>query len=216
MLLQAGIIDEFQLNSALSHQRNLGGRLGASLVKLGYLSEERLQEVLAEQLKLARIDLARQDIAAAVLAYIPEAKAREFNVIPVDRRQIHGTMHLLVAMSDPTNLIVTDALQFLTGCRVRPALATEAAIRTAIDRWYRPKPAGEQEAAHGSLVVEETPGESEMTVAAAGPMPETVAAPGPRPRAMTAAVTAEEKLQALLALLQEKGILSAEECLRFG
>ncbi len=32
MLLEAGLIDQFQLDSALSMQRNLGGRIGSSLV----------------------------------------------------------------------------------------------------------------------------------------------------------------------------------------
>jgi len=42
MLIKAGIIHEFQLNSALSFQRQLGGRLGASLIRLGYLDEDTL------------------------------------------------------------------------------------------------------------------------------------------------------------------------------
>lgn len=207
MLMKAGIIDEFQLNSALSHQRNLGGRLGASLVKLGYLSEEKLQGFLAEQLRLPRVDLLRQEIAADVLAYIPANKAREFNVIAVDRRQLHGTMHLLVAMSDPTNLIVIDALQFLTGCRVRPALAGEAAIREAIDRWYRPQQVEQAEP------VED--GGSEDPLAdlevALPSVPPAVSVP-----VASKGASAEQKLALLLELLRDKGILSPEEVLNFG
>ena len=136
ILKQAGIIDDFQLNSALSYQRHWGGRFGESLIKLGYLSEDKLQNFLARQFDLPQIELFGRKIPEDVLAYIPVDKAREFHVLPVERREISGTMHLVVAMTDPTNLMVTDSLQFMTGCRIKAALASEEAIGSAIDRSY--------------------------------------------------------------------------------
>lgn len=136
ILKQAGIIDDFQLNSALSYQRHWGGRFGESLIKLGYLSEDKLQNFLARQFDLPQVELFGRKIAEDVLAYIPVSKAREFHVLPVERREISGTMHLVVAMTDPTNLMVTDSLQFMTGCRIKPALASSEAISAAIDRNY--------------------------------------------------------------------------------
>lgn len=136
ILKQAGIIDDFQLNSALSYQRHWGGRFGESLIKLGYLSEDKLQNFLARQFDLPQIELFGRRIAEDVLAYIPVEKAREFHVLPVERREISGTMYLVVAMTDPTNLMVTDSLQFMTGCRIKAALAAEEAIGSAIDRNY--------------------------------------------------------------------------------
>ena len=136
ILKQAGIIDDFQLNSALSYQRHWGGRFGESLIRLGYITEERLQSFLARQFDLPRIELSGRRIPDDVLHYIPVAKAREFNVIPVERSEMSGTMHLVVAMTDPTNLLAIDSLQFLTGCRIRPALASAESIVEAIDRSY--------------------------------------------------------------------------------
>ncbi len=136
ILKQAGIIDDFQLNSALSYQRHWGGRFGESLIKLGYLSENKLQDFLARQFDLPQIELFGRKILEDVLAYIPVEKAREFHVLPVERREISGTMYLVVAMTDPTNLTVTDSLQFMTGCRIKAALASEEAIGSAIDRSY--------------------------------------------------------------------------------
>jgi len=196
LLIAAGLIDQFQLNSALSYQRNWGSRLGACLVRLGYLSEASLLEFLAEQLNLPRIDLARRAIASEVLAFVPAEKAREYNVIPVDRREMHGTLFLLVAMSDPTNLTVVDDLQFMTGCRVRPALAPEASIRDAIDKWYGAAP-----------TVEEVAGSSDkLRVVRELELPANVAAEPP-----TGAATTEEKLHHLLRILVDKGLLSLGE-----
>jgi len=200
MLLAAGLIDEFQLNSALSYQRNWGARLGACLVRLGYLTEANLLNFLAEQLKLPCIDLSRRVIEADVLAFLPAEKAREYTVIPVDRREMQGTLFLLVAMSDPTNLGVVDDLQFMTGCRVRPALASEASIREAIESWYGPPPAEEAESAAQA--------EASPVAAYAGPprLPVATGEPAPPP-----VETTEEKLQRLLRILAEKGILSLRE-----
>lgn len=136
ILKQAGIIDDFQLNSALSYQRHWGGRFGESLIKLGYITEDNLQNFLARQFDLPQVELFGRKIPEDVLAYIPVSKAREFHVLPVERKEVSGTMHLVVAMTDPTNLMVTDSLQFMTGCRIKPALASVDAISVAIDRNY--------------------------------------------------------------------------------
>jgi len=136
ILKKAGIIDDFQLNSGLSYQRHWGGRFGEALIRLGYITEEKLQGFLARQFELPRIELVGRRIPDDVLHYIPAAKARELNVIPVERREVSGTIHLVVAMTDPTNLMAIDALQFLTGCRILPALASAESIAQAIDRNY--------------------------------------------------------------------------------
>jgi type IV pilus assembly protein PilB len=136
ILKQAGIIDDFQLNSALSYQRHWGGRFGESLIKLGYLTEDKLQNFLARQFDLPQMELLGRKIPEDVLAYIPVKKAREFHVLPVEQMEVNGTMHLVVAMTDPTNHMVTDSLQFMTGCRIKPALASTDAISSAIDLNY--------------------------------------------------------------------------------
>jgi len=147
MLSAAGIIDETQLDAPLSHHRNWGGRLGTTLVKPGYVNEENLLGLLARQLKLTRVELSARPIADELLAYVPGQKARQNNGIPVAREKTHGTVYLLMAMTDPTNLAVIDDLQFITGCRVRPGLAAEMSIQNAIDRCYGPLPFLEEPAA---------------------------------------------------------------------
>lgn len=193
MLLKAGVIDGFQLNSALSHQRHWGGRLGASLVKLGYVAEEKLLAFLADQLNLPRVDLSKRVIASDLLAYVPADKAREFNVIPVDRKEMSGTLNLLVAMADPANLPVVDALQFITGCRVFPALASEESIRKSIEHYYG-LPQALQEA-DPLTPVKETPPASPLS-----PLFNGLARP-----------QTDDKFQQLLRVLLDKGILSLRE-----
>lgn len=195
MLVKAGKIDEFQLNSALSYQRHWGGQIGTSLIKLGYIGEEDLLQFLAEQLNLTRIDLSHMAVAPEVLALLPVEKALEYNVIPVDRKEFNGSVYLLVAMANPTNLIVIDALQFATSCRVRPALATEEAIRSAIRRCYQKRPAGVR---------------SPDDPPAKAPLPDIdpFRFPGNQPGG---GQSLEERFERLLALLVKKGLLTASE-----
>jgi len=193
MLIEAGLIDSFQLNSGLSHQRNMGGRLGASLVKLGYINEERLFSFLADQLNCVRIDFKYLKIPHEVLELIPAEKARQYHVVPIERKDISGVVGLMVAMSDPTNLTVIDSLQFLTGCRIRPAIASEADIRVAIDKFYGPDP------------------DFEENLAEIEPLEDPDYPDGVHYSPQMGRVSIEEKHQALLAKLHELGILTRQE-----
>jgi MshEN domain len=193
MLIEAGLIDSFQLNSGLSHQRNMGGRLGASLIKLGYINEERLLGFLADQLNCVRVDFTNLEIAPDVLELIPAAKARQYRVVPIERMQMSGSVGLLVAMNDPTNLMVIDSLQFMTGYLIRPAIASEAGILAAIETWYGPDP--DLEARLTELELQEASDNAEMRV--------FVPTRGRIPL--------EEKHQALLAKLHELGLLTRLE-----
>jgi hypothetical protein len=136
LLIKSDLIDRFQLNAALSYKRHWGGRMGESLVRLGYISEKDLCTFLTKQFDLPQIDLITHRIPPEVLNYIPESKAREFYVIPVDRVESRGIMHLVVAMPDPTNLYVIDTLQFLTECWIKPTMVSAEEILKAINLQY--------------------------------------------------------------------------------
>ena len=136
MLVTAGVISRQQLRSALCHQKNRRCLLGSSLVKLGYVSEDRLLEFLEQKLEMPLVDLRRRPIGGELLAYLPLERAMEYTVLPNGRSLAHGSPALQVAMADPTNLRTVDALAFLTGCRIEPVLAAEEDIRRAIKRCY--------------------------------------------------------------------------------
>ncbi len=132
MLLEAGLIDQFQLESALSMQRNLGGRIGSALVKLGYLPEETIMEFLETQVKYARVSLKEMAISKSLMSLMPYERMLELMVIPIELRKSDGEKSLRMAMTDPTNLKLIDDLQFATGCKVLPVLASEYDIAEAL------------------------------------------------------------------------------------
>ena len=50
LLIEEGMVDQAQLDEALAAQQREGGKLGSTLVKLGFLTEEALYYFLALQL----------------------------------------------------------------------------------------------------------------------------------------------------------------------
>lgn len=133
MLLGAGLIDQFQLESALSMQRNLGGRIGSALVKLEYLSEETIMEFLESQAKISRVSLKEIEIPEELMLLLPFGRMLELMVVPIELRKVGGEKTLRMAMTDPTNRKLIDDLQFATGCKILPVLAAEEEIGEALN-----------------------------------------------------------------------------------
>jgi type IV pilus assembly protein PilB len=132
MLLEAGLIDQFQLESALSMQRNLGGQIGRALVKLGYLPEATIMEFLESQVKYSRVSLKELKVPEKLMALLPIKRMLDLRVIPLELRKSGSEKSLRMAMTDPTNLKLIDDLQFATGCKILPVLAAEGEIAEAI------------------------------------------------------------------------------------
>ncbi len=132
LLLKAKLIDQAQLDKALEEQKQLGGRLGEHLVRLGVVSEEDILDCLSQQYGVPSINLKHFDIDEAIIRLIPADVARKYQFIPVSKT---GAT-LTVAMADPTNVFAMDDITFITGYRVEPVVASEDALREAIDKYY--------------------------------------------------------------------------------
>src|SRR5712691_4544619 len=134
LLVKAGVITDLQLKAALAEQSQWGGKLGDILVRMEFLTEEVLVRALSKQTGIGRADLTGEGDKAA-LALVPAEVAEEFGLVPFQMKA-EGRV-LVVAMSDPLNLGVTDHLRSLTGCRIEARLAGASAIRNVISKWYR-------------------------------------------------------------------------------
>ncbi|MFP5287081.1 MAG: type IV-A pilus assembly ATPase PilB, partial [Thermoanaerobaculia bacterium] len=132
LLIKSGRINQAQLQEALAHQKEQGGRLGTNLIKLGHLTERQLVDALSEQFKVPSVDLNNMEIDDAVIKIIPADIARKYTIFPVTKAGATVT----VAMIDPTNVFAMDDVKFMTGYRVEPVVASETAIRAAIDKYY--------------------------------------------------------------------------------
>ena len=138
ILIASGVITEEQLNEALKLQKKSGGRLGANLVKLGHITEDKLVTFLSKQYGMSAINLSEYKIDAAVLKLIPADMAKKYMIMPLTR--IGAT--LTVAMADPSNIFAVDDIKFMTGYNVEVVIATESALINAITTYYGGKGEG--------------------------------------------------------------------------
>ena len=132
LLIKAKLINEHQLAKALEEQRANGGRLGEHLVALEYVTEEDILDCLSQQYGVPSINLRHFDIDEGIIRLIPADVARKYQFIPVSKT---GAT-LTVAMTDPSNVFAMDDITFITGYRVEPVVASEEALREAIDKYY--------------------------------------------------------------------------------
>jgi type IV pilus assembly protein PilB len=132
LLVREGLIDTEQLARALAEQKGSNDKLGGILVKLNFVTEEKLIAFLSRQYGIQSITLSQLDIDPEVLKLVPEQIARKYEVVPVKRQ----ANQLTLAMGDPTNVFALDDVAFMTNLQVVPVVASQAAIRAAIDRSY--------------------------------------------------------------------------------
>ncbi|UCE67001.1 MAG: type IV-A pilus assembly ATPase PilB [Candidatus Zixiibacteriota bacterium] len=134
MLVKAGKITEEQLQQALEMQKKGEGKLGEILVKLGAVPDENvISEFIGKQLNIGALRLTDIELNPEIVKLIPPDIAKKFNVIAVSK--ISKT--LIVAISDPNNIYVLDAIKFITGCNIQPVIAPENTIHKAIESYYK-------------------------------------------------------------------------------
>ncbi len=135
LLVKDNKITPEQLRKALEEQKRTGARLGESLVKLGYIEESELLKFLSKHYRLPTVNLDEIEIPPEIIALVPSEITVKHNVIPVKREGAR----LLVATSDPTNLTALDAIRMKTGYTVEFVLASDQALKRAVEKYYKKK-----------------------------------------------------------------------------
>jgi type IV pilus assembly protein PilB len=163
LLLKEKRITPEQLQEALSYQRQSGGKLGANLVKLGFVKDEEITSLLSKQYGVPSISLNQFEIDPAVIKLVPAETAHKYQIIPLSR--VGAT--LTIAMTDPTNVFALDDLKFMTGYNVEPVVAWETAVVDAIQKYYGAPGIGPNKGGgNNQKIVETAAGESALEIAA--------------------------------------------------
>ena len=134
LLVAQGLIQPEQLERAVAAQQAGGKSLGRVLIEMGAMTEAGLVAGLARHLGLEFVDLAERQIDPNASAAVPEALCRRYGVLPIGFDPA-GT--LIVATSDPSNVLALDDVRSASGRQVRPVVATRADVMSAIDRVTR-------------------------------------------------------------------------------
>ncbi len=131
-LLVQGIISREQLDEAEELAARLRTTVIDALVRSGYAMDEEAARAVAAQYGCQYVDLGATELPTSVVELVPESVARENVVLPLAEEE----RELTVAMSSPGDYETLDKLQFILNRRIRPVVASRAAIREAINRHY--------------------------------------------------------------------------------
>ena len=134
LLVEQGEISDKQLQQALDHQKKTGGKLGRTLIELGFVTEKKMLDVLSRQLDIPMVDLQHYQFDPELVRRLPETYARRFRAIVLNEDS-DGT--LLVGMADPTDIFAFDELARILKASLRLAVVREADLLPTFDQVYR-------------------------------------------------------------------------------
>ena len=104
----------------------------SSDLKLGFVTDVEITAILSRQYGVPSINLSFFDVDPSVVKLIPVETAQKYQILPLSR--VGST--LTIAMIDPTNVFAMDDIKFMTGFNIEPVVASETAVREAIDKYY--------------------------------------------------------------------------------
>jgi hypothetical protein len=136
LLVKAGLIDELQLQSALAHQRQWGGKLGDILVNNGFLDEMMLWRGLSKQLGVPLVSLPDHKFTPGIERQIPLDLCLQHSIFPLQR----DDKGLTIATSDPGNIGGIDEVAFRLGARLKLVLAPDREVEWAIRHYLQGDP----------------------------------------------------------------------------
>jgi type IV pilus assembly protein PilB len=133
ILVDLGYITDEQLDMLLAEQRRKPGELLGKLAEtLGLITDEQLAEALAEQMAMRVVTLSETTINPKIIDKVTEPMAQLYRIIPIDFRDDT----LTIVTCEPQKLSVQDELRTLLGYNIRACVATEKEIAKALERYY--------------------------------------------------------------------------------
>jgi|GEM_PF-1727135 len=131
-LVKKNLVTQENVDDAKIKQFGAKKPLHEVLVEMEFLSEEDLIQTASEVYKMPIVNLSAERIEDAVLKGIPSDKAKQYGVFPL--RYEEGS--LLLAMSNPQDIIAMDHLSMLVSAKIKPVLARKSEISSFIERYY--------------------------------------------------------------------------------
>jgi len=136
ILLRQRALSPEQLDRALAEP---GGRLASRLAADGTITDVAALKALSEQYGIPGIDLNQICLTLDDLELLPREIAEKHLILPVLVRDDR----LFIAMANPREKKVIDELEFVTGKKVYPYVALDAALTHVIEEAYSRKARGE-------------------------------------------------------------------------
>ena len=136
LLVQQGLITTDQLSIALAEQRHNNVPIGRLLVRLGFVTESAIRDIMARTIGQESIDLAQVVADPEALRLVTQDFARRNRVLPIAFDPAEQV--LTVATTEIFNVVAMDQLRAMLGSQIeiKTQLASEAQLGDYIDHFY--------------------------------------------------------------------------------
>lgn len=132
-LIEAGLLTQDQVKKVHEYQNSMGGSFADSVVKLGFISDNKLTNLLAQKHGLPICNLKDQVLPEGLIKRVPWQLIRKHQIVPIQQ----SNKTLTVAIADPMDYDAIEELQFATGLQVEFNLAPRKQIAAAIQQFAK-------------------------------------------------------------------------------
>ena len=136
ILIESNVMTQEDVKSLQSKSVANGKPFLALLLKTGKITEEKLQDLLAQRLNIKKIDLSKFQLSMDILKILPPQLCRKYSLIPVAKSK---GRKLVVAFADPGDYEALDNVTAVAQMQVEPVVATWSAVEQAINKNYAPQ-----------------------------------------------------------------------------
>jgi type IV pilus assembly protein PilB len=134
VLVEMGFLPRERVDDVVEQGKATGRAAEQLLLESGAITADQLARATAQRFGLYHVDLTRFKTDISALNSISGQAARRLNAAPVG---FDESGQLLVAMSDPSNVLALDDLKLMTGHEIRPVVASPEDIQSLIGRMSR-------------------------------------------------------------------------------
>ncbi|HSE00952.1 MAG TPA: GspE/PulE family protein [Burkholderiales bacterium] len=136
LLVQQGLITTDQLSIVLAEQRHNNIPIGRLLVRLGFVTESAIRDIMARTIGQEAIDLAQVVADPEALKLVSQDFARRNRVLPIAYDPADQV--LTVATTEIFNVVAMDQLRAMLGpqIEIKTQLASEAQLEDYTDHFY--------------------------------------------------------------------------------
>lgn len=132
LLIENGVLDSESAGQVIDVANEHGISVARAVEALEIMSADDVYMLLAAEYDLETVKLSEYKVPKDIIKMVPKEIAERYNIIPIEK----GEHSLTIAMVDPTDVQVFDALSHLLECDVQGVISTPEDIAQALTKYY--------------------------------------------------------------------------------
>ena len=132
LLMENGVLDQESAQKVVDVANDNNVSVARAVEAMEIMSVDDVYMLLAAEYDLETVKLSEYKIPREIIRLVPKDIATRYRIVPIERDE----NSLTIAMSDPTDVQVFDALSHLLECDVQGVISTPEDIEAAYKKYY--------------------------------------------------------------------------------